>query len=74
MSQYLQKYRLKDKGKSRKSIVLPANDLGDPYQDIKVEKMTDRIAAILFNRKDGRGKEYVEEVPQPAPEKSASKK
>ncbi|MEO1418568.1 MAG: hypothetical protein AAFW00_25035 [Bacteroidota bacterium] len=59
MSQYLNQYELTEEGKKQEEIALTANDLGDATFIHKTDRLTDRLAAILYNRKDGRGKKYV---------------
>lgn len=56
----MKNFKLTPKAKSLSFINLSSNKIGDSSMRIKVEGMNDAVAALLYDRKDGKGREYVE--------------
>ena len=59
MSNFLTNYELTNEGQALGAINIPPNDMGDEGMYFRVAKLTDRQAALLASRKDGRGARFV---------------
>lgn len=60
----MKNFKLTAYGRQYKNIHLPMNPAtGDPFMRIDFSNLSDADAQALWDRKDGKGKKYLTEVP-----------